>query len=158
MLVVGSIILFIFGRIIFIIIVTLKMADDNDDDDWEDQEALLQHDASVAALYKSFLDEQQQQEQAMVVLAMCSDFGVLSSPNLLTLEALVLFYQLVSCLGHNWRGSSPGKAENIERGRQAGHERLVADYFNGDLSTYTDAQFRRRFHMKRELSYALSIG
>ena len=34
---------------------------------------------------------------------------------------------------------------------QAANQQLVADYFDGENSTYTDTQFRRRFRMKRPL-------
>lgn len=51
------------------------------------------------------------------------------------------------------RGSRPSRAANIDRGRQEGHVRILKDYFgyDGQPPTYTDAQFRRRYRMRREL-------
>ncbi|XP_003581437.1 uncharacterized protein LOC100824964 [Brachypodium distachyon] len=43
-----------------------------------------------------------------------------------------------------------GKRRFIDRGREAGHERLVGDYFS-DTPVYTDAMFRRRYRMRRPL-------
>ncbi|XP_020258227.1 uncharacterized protein LOC109834602 [Asparagus officinalis] len=42
------------------------------------------------------------------------------------------------------------KRKSIHRDHHAAHERLMADYF-AESCTYTDAQFRRRYRMKRPL-------
>ena len=125
------------------------MHHDSDDDE---QAAVSHHTTTMVVVRDAFIQQEQQQEQAMAVLAMCDHFGVSSSPHALSLEALIIFYELLSILGHNWKGGSlPGKAPNIERGREAAYEQLVADYFNGDDSTYPEFKFRRRFRMKRQL-------
>ncbi|CDF37326.1 unnamed protein product [Chondrus crispus] len=47
-----------------------------------------------------------------------------------------------------WGGSVAGKAPNIERGRIEASNRLYNQYFSPD-STYTSAQFQRRFRLSR---------
>ena len=47
-------------------------------------------------------------------------------------------------------GSLPGKAPNKNRNRFQGHIRLYNDYFS-ENPVYSDAQFRRRFRMGRNL-------
>ena len=54
-------------------------------------------------------------------------------------------------MGHNWRGSQPGKAPNMERGWEAAMQQLVANYFSGKNSTFSETQFRRCFRMGRAL-------
>lgn len=53
--------------------------------------------------------------------------------------------------GKRWGGSLPGKAPNKPRNRLHGHQVLMERYFNGPESTYTDADFRRRFRMSPSL-------
>ena len=50
-------------------------------------------------------------------------------------------------------GSKRGKKPNIDRGRVAGHERIMRDYFgwNGADPVYNEKLFRRRFRMRRSL-------
>ncbi|XP_020263138.1 uncharacterized protein LOC109839117 [Asparagus officinalis] len=48
------------------------------------------------------------------------------------------------------RSEQPRKRKSIHRDHHAAHERLMADYF-AESCTYTDAQFRRRYRMKRPL-------
>ncbi|XP_020272406.1 uncharacterized protein LOC109847586 [Asparagus officinalis] len=48
------------------------------------------------------------------------------------------------------RSEQPRKRKSIHRDHHAAHERLMADYFT-ESCTYTDAQFRRRYRMKRPL-------
>ncbi|XP_020275102.1 uncharacterized protein LOC109849653 [Asparagus officinalis] len=48
------------------------------------------------------------------------------------------------------RNEKTHKRKSIYRDHHAAHERLMADYF-AESCTYTDAQFRRRYRMKRPL-------
>ena len=132
------------------------MAIDEDDDDdllfAADGEAAIAHHSNIVLLaQQTFRLEEERQQQAMAVLAMVDQFGISSSSKLLSLEALLLFYHLLLSMGHNWRGSLPGKAINRERGREAALQQLVADYFSGENSKFTEVQFRRRFRMSRPL-------
>lgn len=47
-------------------------------------------------------------------------------------------------------GSRPGRAANMERQREVGHNRLFADYFSA-TPVYDDNAFRRRYRMRRGL-------
>eukprot|EP00918_Siedleckia_nematoides_P086144 GHVU01189648.1.p1 GENE.GHVU01189648.1~~GHVU01189648.1.p1 ORF type:complete len:440 (-),score=40.95 GHVU01189648.1:153-1472(-) len=57
-------------------------------------------------------------------------------------------------------GSAPGRAPNIDRNRQAGHEQIMRDYFgvDGIAPTYPDSTFRRRFRMRRPLFLRILEG
>ena len=127
---------------------------DEDDGDYRGmivEAAVASHTTTMTVVCEAFRLQEEQQQQALAVLAMCAHFGIDSTSNLLTLEALLMFHDLLSIMGHNWKGSQPGKAGNIDRGREAALQQLVADYFSGDNSTFTDVQFRRRFRMSRPL-------
>ena len=122
-----------------------------DHDEWWDH-VVSGHLSTVSVAVESVLRQQQQQQQAVVILSLLQTFGVDSNEQMLTLEALELFHELLSCLDRDWRGGSmPGKAPNIERGREEAYRRLVNDYFAGPNSTYSDLVFRRRFRMRRPL-------
>ena len=69
------------------------MHHDSDDDE---QAAVSHHTTTMVVVRDAFILQQQQQEQAMAVLAMCDHFGVSSSPHALSLEALIIFYELLS--------------------------------------------------------------
>jgi hypothetical protein len=132
--------------------------DDDDEEDYDKsvqamlvEAAVAHHTTTMTVVCEAFLLQEQQQQDAMAVLEMCKHFGVASSSQQLSLEALLLFHELLLILGHSWKGSRPGKARNIDRGREAALEQLVADYFSGNNSTFTDTQFRRRFRMNRPL-------
>ena len=47
-------------------------------------------------------------------------------------------------------GSHPGRSPNLARDHQAGHRRIMRDYFE-DNPVYNDKLFRRRFRMRRRL-------
>jgi hypothetical protein len=47
-------------------------------------------------------------------------------------------------------GSRPGRAPNVDRGIQQGHERIIRDYFAPE-PVYGEKVFRRRFRMRRSL-------
>ena len=84
-------------------------------------------------------------------LQLCSNFGVNPHADLLSLESLNLFDDLLSIYNTSWRrGSVVGKAPNIDRSREEGHRRLMEDYFCNN-PTYPAAKFSRRFRMKRTL-------
>ncbi|XP_003565518.1 uncharacterized protein LOC100834784 [Brachypodium distachyon] len=53
-------------------------------------------------------------------------------------------------VGTNRRRRNSGKRRFIDRDREAGHERLVGDYFS-DTPVYIDVMFRRRYRMRRHL-------
>ena len=125
---------------------------DNEEEDAFLQAVVAHHNTTLNVVCDAWLlQEQQNNQQVIAVLAMCEHFRVASLPHLLSLEALLIFYDLLSLTGHNWRGSQTGKAPNFERGREAAMGQLVADYFAGDESIFSDAQFRRRFRMRRPL-------
>jgi hypothetical protein len=106
---------------------------------------------TVTVVIKRYTEEQQQQQRLIAVLQLCSNFGVTSHASLLSLEALDIFDVLLSLYSTNWKaGSLPGKAPNIDRGREDAHRRLVEDYFCAD-PTYPTRKFRRRFRMRRQL-------
>ena len=125
--------------------------DDNDDDDLMIEAAVAHHITTTNLAIGAYIEQEEEQQHAMAILGLCSNFGVPSSLELLTLEALLIFHDLLTMMGHNWKGSQPGKAANIERGREAAMQQLVADYFCGDDSTFSDVQFRWRFRMGRPL-------
>ena len=50
----------------------------------------------------------------------------------------------------NHGGSRPGRAPNVDRGIQQGHERIIKDYFAPE-PVYGEKVFRRRFRMHRLL-------
>ena len=129
----------------------IMMEDDDDDDDMVVQAAVANHTATLTVVCDAFIFEESQQQQAVAVLALCEHYGVASSPDLLSVEALLIFHDLLSLLGHTWRGSQRGKAPNVERGREAAMAQLVSDYFSGEDSTFSEIQFRRRFRMGRPL-------
>lgn len=49
------------------------------------------------------------------------------------------------------KGEPRQRRRNRNRLRSMGHERLMRDYFDPLNSTYSDADFQRRFRMTREL-------
>lgn len=51
-------------------------------------------------------------------------------------------------------GSFPGKSKNIDRERELGYERIWKDYFR-ENPVYIDAQFRRRYRMRRNLFWKI---
>ena len=46
-------------------------------------------------------------------------------------------------------GSNPGKSRNKKRDFVAAYSKLVKDYFSGEDSIFSEADFERRFRMKR---------
>ena len=120
-------------------------------DDDDDFDVVMQHHNTVMAAVEVFILRQQQLQQAVAVLAMLHQFGVVAEAEQLSLEALILFHEMLTLLGHNWRGSNVGRAANIDRGREAGNQQLLADYFNGVDSVFNDTQFHRQFRMDRDL-------
>jgi hypothetical protein len=56
---------------------------------------------------------------------------------------------------HGW--SRPGRAANLERDRESGHNRLCADYFS-TTPTHDAAAFRRRYRMRRGLFLRILEG
>uniref|UniRef100_A0A452ZTM5 Uncharacterized protein n=1 Tax=Aegilops tauschii subsp. strangulata TaxID=200361 RepID=A0A452ZTM5_AEGTS len=52
------------------------------------------------------------------------------------------------------RRRSGGKRRYLDRNREAGNELLVADYFSAN-PVYTDAQFRRRYRMRKPLFHRI---
>ena len=112
----------------------------------------VSHLSTISVAVESVLRQQQQQQQVLAVLALLQSFPVALNEQHLTIEALQLFYGLLSCLDQDWRGGSVvGRLPNIDRGREDAHQRLINDYFVGPDSTYPDTTFRRRFRMRREL-------
>ena len=120
-------------------------------DDDDDDNVILSHYKAMAMVATVYMEEELVMQKKLSVLALCQRFGISSNPELLTGEAVVLFYDLMKATGHDWRGSVKGKAPNIERGRDAANQQLIADYFLGDASTYSEDVFRRRFRMGRPL-------
>ena len=49
--------------------------------------------------------------------------------------------------GSLWGGSLVGKKPNVERDHLGAFQQLLQDYLLDDRSTYSEAQFRRRFRM-----------
>ena len=98
--------------------------DGNDDD-----HAILLHYNTMALTSTVFLGYDLLQQKKIAILALCQRFDVLSAADHLTTEVLVLFHDILKASGHDWRGSLKGKTPNIERGRDAANQQLVADYF-----------------------------
>ena len=86
---------------------SLAMVDDDDDSDdgLMIEAAVAHHNTTVNTAIDAFVEQEQEQQRAITVLAIVSDFGIPSLPDLLTLDALLLFHDLLSIMGHNWRGS-----------------------------------------------------
>ena len=72
--------------------------DGNDDD-----HAILLHYNTMALTSTVFLGYDLLQQKKIAVLALCQCFGGLSTADHLTVEALVLFYDLLKATGHDWR-------------------------------------------------------
>ena len=120
---------------------------DNEDEDAFLQAVVAHHNTTLNVVCDAWFLQEQQNQQVIAVLALCEHFRVALLPHLLSLEVLLIFYDLLLLTGHNWRGSQMGKAPNFERGREAAMGQLVADYFAGDKSIFLDAQFCWRFRM-----------
>lgn len=98
------------------------------------------------------MNEQQRHQQAIAVLLLLLHFDTNPNEDLLSIEALQLFHDLLSTHDRDWRiGSVPGRSPNINRGREAAYQQLINDYFSGANSTYPEAKFRRRFRMRPTL-------
>ena len=80
----------------------------DDDDDSDDglmiEAAVAHHNTTVNTAIVAFVEQEQEQQRAIAVLAIISDFGIRLSPDLLTLEALLLFHDLLSIMGHKEQG------------------------------------------------------
>ena len=110
------------------------------------------HLSTISVALQSFLRLQERQNQAIVVLLLLQHFQVNPDEELLSIQALQLFHDLLASHDRDWRmGSVPGRLPNIYRGREAAYQQLVNDYFSGGNSTYPESKFRRRFRMRREL-------
>ena len=134
------------------------MNTDDDDDDDDDDDAMLSHYNAMALVATLYLEEEVLTQKKVAVLALCHQCGVSSTPDHLTAEAFDIFYDMLQVLGHDWKGSVKGKSPNIERGQEAAHQQLVADYFSSDASTYSDSVFRWRFRMGRPLLMQIVVG
>ena len=62
--------------------------DDNDNDDLMIEAAVAHHITTTNLAIGAYIEQEEEQQRAMAVLGLCSNFGVPSSSELLTLEAL----------------------------------------------------------------------